>query len=44
MSKDDKLPELTVWCSTCEKPRGVTRTMGDLHILECGHHQERKKA
>lgn len=44
MAKDHRLPELVVWCSTCKKPRAVTRTMGDLHLLECGHHEKVKKA
>ncbi|SDE92469.1 hypothetical protein SAMN04488581_5028 [Mycolicibacterium neoaurum] len=44
MTKDDKLPGLVVWCSTCKKPKAVTRTMGELHLLDCGHHEERKKA
>jgi hypothetical protein len=44
MSKDDKLPELTVWCSTCKTSRAVTHTMEDFHLLQCGHHEERRKA
>jgi hypothetical protein len=44
MSKDDKLPDLVVWCSTCKESRAVTRTMGDLHLLECGHHEKVNKA
>lgn len=44
MSKDDKLPDLAVYCSTCKESRAVTHTMGEFHLLVCGHHEQRQRA
>jgi tRNA A58 N-methylase Trm61 len=39
MAKD---AELVVYCPTCEQSREVMHTMGELHVLKCGHTVQRQ--